>query len=138
MNSKPNNLRIPPQNLEAERAVLGSILISEEALNEVVELIKPEDFYDRRHSAIFNAVVELFNARMNVDLVTISDSLQKSGKVEEAGGASYLPELVESVATAANAVYYAQIVKERSTRRRLIDATTQIRGKGYEGEPETG
>ena len=137
MAKENNNLRIPPQNLEAERAVLGAILLGEEALNDALEILIKEDFYDKRHEVIFNAIQQLFGERQNVDLVTLTDRLMKSKTLDAAGGASYLTELVEAVASSANASYYCQIVKERSTRRHLINATTQISAKGYEGGIET-
>ena len=129
--------RMPPHNLDAERAVLGSILINAEALDEVLEGIKPRDFYDARHERIFNAIERLAENRQNVDSVTVTDQLRKSNDIEGSGGAVYLADIIECVPTAANVMYYATIVKDLSARRKLINVTTSIAMKAYEGEPET-
>jgi replicative DNA helicase len=132
-----NDIKMPPNNREAERAVIGSILINAEALDEVLEILKPQDFYDAQHEKIFAAIVKLAENRQNVDTITVSDQLRKSNDLEAAGGALHLVDIVEAVPTAANVVYYANIVKDRSARRRLIRVTSSIVVKGYEGEPET-
>jgi len=137
MKNPSDNIRIPPHNLDAEKAVLGALLLSEDALGEIVDILKPVDFYEKSHQAIFESVLSLYAARQNVDVVTLSDQMKKQKTLDSAGGVAYLCTLVEFVATTSNAVYYANIVKERSVRRRLIEATLALTGKGYESETET-
>ncbi len=131
------DIKMPPNNTEAERAVLGSVLINDEALDEVLEILEPQDFYDCQHEKIFAAILKLSENKQNIDTVTVTDQLRRTKDLEAAGGAVYLADIVEAVPTAANVVYYANIVKDRSARRRLIRVTSSITIKGYEGEPET-
>lgn len=127
-----NEGRIPPQSIEAEQSVLGSILIDGDALARVIEILKPEDFYEPAHRLIYDAVLELFDRGKAVDLITLSEALRKKGKLEEIGGIEYLTELIHSVPTAVNADYYAQIVREKAILRGLIRAGTEIARLGYE------
>ncbi len=110
-----NTLRevIPPQNLEAEMAVLGSMLIEEEAIAQVVEILTPESFYKDAHRKIFHCMTQLFNESKAIDLVTLTDVLEREGLSEQVGGPSYLASLTTTVPTAANVMYYARIVKEK-------------------------
>ncbi len=126
--------RIPPQNIEAEQSVLGSILIDSDALARVIEVLKPEDFYEPAHRLIYDVILELFDRGKAVDLITVSEALKKRGKFEEIGGIDYLTELIHTVPTAVNADYYAQIVKEKAILRALIRAGTEIARLGYEEE----
>lgn len=123
--------RIPPQNSEAEQAVLGAILLESEALTTAMERIRPEDFYRGTHQRIYEAMVDLADNNEPVDLVTLTAHLQNKNQLEEVGGVSYLTELANAVPTAANVDYYAQIVEEKSMLRRLIRAATQIVTTGY-------
>ncbi len=118
--------KLPPQNLEAERAVLGSMLIEEEAIALGIEMLTPASFYKDAHKKIFTAMVSLFNQNKAIDLVTLTDTLYKEGTMEEVGGASYLASLTTAVPTAANILYYAKIVKEKYILRHLITNATQI------------
>jgi replicative DNA helicase len=131
--------RIPPQNVEAEQAVLGAILLDGDALVTAMERITSDDFYRGSHQRIFEAMIELNADGEPVDLITLTARLQDKQQLEEVGGVSYLSELANSVPTAANIDYYAQIVEEKSMLRRLIRAATQIVSNGYaSGEDVSG
>jgi replicative DNA helicase len=128
--------RVPPQNLEAEQSVLGSMLLDRDAIARVVESLRPEDFYRDLHRTIYTAMLELFERGEPVDLITITNKLAGIGKLEDIGGASYLASLPNTVPTAANAEYYAGIVLEKAMLRALISAGTQIASLGFEGMDE--
>lgn len=113
-------LRVPPQNLDAERAVIGSVLIDNNCLLKVVDLVRPEYFYDLRHGILFETIVTLFSQNKPVDVVTLGSELKRKGKVTQSGGTSYLSEIISSVPTSANVEEYCKIVKENSVRRNLI------------------
>jgi len=130
--------RLPPQNVEAEQAVLGAILLDGEALVSVQERISQDDFYRTSHRLIFEAMVELSEEGEPVDLVTLTAKLKDKQQLEEAGGVRYLTELANAVPTAANVDYYASIVEEKAILRRLIRAATQIVSDGYAGGEDVG
>ncbi|WP_106769612.1 replicative DNA helicase [Paenibacillus faecalis] len=123
--------RIPPQNLEAEQAVLGAVLLQSEALITAMERVQTEDFYDKTHQMIYEVMVQLGEENQPIDLVTLTSRLQDKGQLEEIGGVSYLAKLANAVPTAANVDYYAQIIEEKSMLRRLIRTATQIVSEGY-------
>ena len=118
--------KMPPQNIEAEVAVLGSLLIEEDAIAHSIELLTPEYFYKGAHRRIFQSVINLFNENKGIDLVTLTERMNQDGMLEEAGGPSYLAYLTTAVPTAANLMYYARIVKEKYILRHLISSATQI------------
>jgi replicative DNA helicase len=126
--------KIPPQNLEAEMAVLGSMLLDEEAIAVAIESLDREAFYKEAHRKIFDKIAALFSADKPVDLVTLTNELKKDGALDEAGGASYLAGLANAVPTAANISHYAAIVKEKSILRALINNATRIVSLCYESE----
>ncbi len=128
--------RLPPQNIEAEQAVLGAMLIEREAISKVAEFLRAEDFYRDGHGKIFAAMLDLFNRNEAVDLVTVVEHLRKEDRLEQAGGLSYVASLANSVPTAANVMYHARIVEEKSLLRQLITAATNIATMGYEGAEE--
>lgn len=130
--------RIPPQNLEAEQAVLGAVLLDGDALVTAMERIGSEDFYGTKHQYIFEAMIELAEANDPVDLVTLTNRLQDKQQLEQIGGVSYLTQLANSVPTAANVDYYAQIIEEKSLMRRLIRAASQIASTGYTSSEAVG
>ncbi|TVX99940.1 replicative DNA helicase [Cohnella terricola] len=130
--------RVPPQNLEAEQAVLGAILLEAEALIAAMERLKSEDFYSVSHQRIFDAMIALNDDNEPIDLITLTARLQDLGQVEEVGGIIYLTKLANAVPTAANVEYYAQIVEEKSILRRLIRTATQIVSNGYATEEDVG
>jgi len=117
---------IPPQNLEAEKSVLGSVLIEKDALIEVSGWLMPQHFYDDRHAVIYQNVLELFENGLPIDLVTLADKLKKKKLLSKVGGRSYLTELASFVPSAAHVSEYANIVKETATRRGLISASSEI------------
>ena len=125
--------RMPPSDGNAERSVLGSMMIDPEAVGKAVELLQPEDFYKGSHREIFAAMVEQFSVNEPVDILTIGSNLNRSGKLEEVGGNYYLAELANQVASAANVEYHARIVLEKSMLRRLISISTEISGMAFEG-----
>ncbi len=130
-----DNLRkVPPQNLEAESSVLGGILLDNEAINRVLELIMPEDFYRESHRKIFRAMIGLSDRNEPIDIITLSDSLKARGELEAVGGAAYLASLNDFVPTAANIAYYARIVREKAILRQLISAATEIATRGFEDQ----
>ena len=136
--SGPDDL-LPPQDVNAERSVIGSMLMSKDAIADVAEQVRGEDFYRPAHETIFDAVIDLYGRGEPADAITVADELTKRGDLQRIGGQAYLHELVQSVPTAANAGFYAQIVAERAVLRRLVDAGTKIvqmgRGAG-EGNVE--
>ncbi|MCM3164394.1 replicative DNA helicase [Metabacillus litoralis] len=128
--------RIPPQNIEAEQAVLGAIFLQPSSITLTSELLIPEDFYRASHQKIYNAMLDLSDKGEPVDLVTITAALADVNLLEEVGGVSYLSDLANSVPTAANIEYYAKIVEEKSILRRLIRTATTIAQDGYSREDE--
>jgi replicative DNA helicase len=127
-------LQLPPQALEAEMAVLGSMLIQAEAVDRALELLDEKDFYKETHRKIFLAAAELHNARQAVDIVTVSDSLRAKKLLGEVGGPQFLQELQQKVATAAHVEHYAHIVREKSILRDLIRTATEVVGQAYREE----
>ncbi|MCX5685938.1 MAG: replicative DNA helicase [Candidatus Omnitrophica bacterium] len=129
--------RIPPQSIDAEMAVLGSMLLDREAISQAVEMLDPSHFYKEAHRRIFSAILKLFDENKGVDIVTLIEELKKSGALDEAGGPAYITMLSSNVPTAANFVHYAKIVKEKTIRRNLIDAATRIISDSYDLVQET-
>ncbi|MBU2700633.1 replicative DNA helicase [Sporomusaceae bacterium BoRhaA] len=128
--------RVPPQNVEAEQSVIGAMLIEREAISKVAEFLQPEDFYREAHRLIYTTILDLFNKNDAVDMVTVTENLRKVDKLESVGGISYITSLANSVPTAANVIYHARIVEEKSLLRLLINAATEIAGMGYEGSED--
>ncbi len=124
--------RLPPQSLEAERSVLGAMLIESEAIPRALTLLVPEDFYRDAHRAIYEAMLLLFERSEPVDLVTLSSELGKQGRLEAVGGAAYLTQLASGVPTAAHVERYAQMVRDRSLARQVIRAGTDIVARGFD------
>lgn len=129
--------RIPPQSIEAEQALLGSIMIKPDSLYEVIEYINAEVFYDPRHAIIFEAISDLFTESSPVDLLTLKDKLQVKKQLEQVGGEEYLASLATSVPSAANIEHYANIVHSRFIKRQLINASEDIAGIGYDEATES-
>jgi replicative DNA helicase len=126
--------RTPPQDNNAEQSVLGSMLLSKDAIADVIESVRGTDFYRPAHESIFDAIVDLYGRGEPADPVTIAAELQRRGDLARVGGAPYLHTLSASVPIAANAGYYAEIVREKAILRRLVDAGTRIAQWGYAGE----
>jgi replicative DNA helicase len=123
--------RLPPQNIEAEAAVLGSVLIDPQALTAVAELLRPDDFYRDAHRLIFQVCIDLYAQGRPADLVTIGDELDRRGQIDQVGGEDYITALVNTVPTSANVEYYAQIVERTSILRKLIHVAGQIAALAY-------
>ncbi len=124
--------KVPPQNLEAEQSILGGILLDNQALNAVLEILTQTDFYSDAHRKIFASIVDLSNRNEPADLITLSNIMKDQKKLDQVGGISYLASLVDNVGSAANISYYARIVKEKSTLRRMIEAATEILNRSYD------
>lgn len=129
--------RVPPHNLDAESAVLGALLLSKEALDVVVQVLRPSDFYRQAHRTLFETILEMSAESQEVDVLTLSHALAKAGKLDLVGGMSALAQLSESVPSAANAEYYAQIVKNSAVRRNLIDVSSKLIIQSYEESIES-
>lgn len=129
-----NNLavdRIPPHNILAEQCVLGAMILSKNAIADTYKLLLPSDFYDSRHEIIFNTILDLYAAGAASDPVTVPAELEKRGQLSRVGGLDYIHTVIHSVPTAANAAYYAQIVRDQATLRGLVEAGTRITQLGY-------
>ncbi len=124
--------KLPPQNLEAEASLLGAILVDNEAIIKVADKVSPEDFYVARNSLIFTAMLDLYESRQPIDLLTLANKLENIGELEKIGGSAYLTELVDAVPTAAHVANYAGIVAHKATLRRLIMAASKITSLGYD------
>jgi len=129
---KKINIRIPPQNIESEKALLGSIMLRPEALPEIMDIIRAEAFYVDKHRIIFSAMMDLYARREPIDLLTISSHLKEKSEIDRIGGMSYLTELVNTVPSASNAEHYAEIVQKKYTTRRLIEASEHISNISYD------
>lgn len=123
--------RVPPQDLDAEMSVLGGMLLSKDAIADVVEVLKGADFYRPAHETVYAAILDLYARGEPADPITVAAELTKRGELARVGGAPYLHSLVNAVPTAANAEYYAEIVHERAVLRRLVEAGTRITQMGY-------
>jgi replicative DNA helicase len=128
--------RLPPQNLDSEQAVLGSILIDRDAIVEVADFLHPEDFYRQAHGRIFEAMLGLFEHREPIDVVTVAEALERDGQLETVGGASYLSTLGNDTPTAVHVTQYGRIVERKAVLRRLISAAGKIAAIGYEDGPD--
>lgn len=126
----------PPQNIDAEESLIGSVLIEEKILVDIIDLVKPDDFYDPRNRIIFQTVVDLYSKNKQVDLLTVTNALTDKGQLEAVGGASRISDITAIIPTAAHASTYAEIVKEKAARRNLISAGEQIVKLGYEEEAD--
>lgn len=134
MTTAPDNFeRIPPQDLDAEQSVLGGMLLSKDAIDEVTEILTPRAFYKPAHETIYTAIVDLYAKGEPADPITVTAHLNRTGELDKVGGASYIHHLVQTVPTAANAEYYAEIVHEHAALRGLVGAGTQIVQLGYGG-----
>ncbi len=128
--------RVPPQNIEAEQAVLGAMMIDKEAISKATEILNENDFYRQDHRAVYQVIVDLFSRNQAVDMVTVTEALKREGKLEDVGGIQFITYLANAVPTAANISYHAKIVEEKSLLRQLISVSTQIAGSGYEGSED--
>lgn len=124
--------KMPPQNIDAETSLIGSILIDKEAIIKIADIVAAEDFYVDRHALIFNAIMDLYEKRQPLDLVSLANKLREVEELETIGGSAYLAELTSTVPSAAHVVHYAGIVSHKATLRRLISAANDITNFGYD------
>lgn len=137
MNAKKSGqLRIPPQNVESERALLGSIMLRSESIEDIMDIIRPESFYSEKHRLIFKAMMDLFLKNEPIDLLTLSSRLKERDLLDQTGGMSYLTELVNSVPSSSNAEYYGQMIQKKYLMRKLIEASEHICTLGYDETSE--
>lgn len=129
--------RIPPHNDEAEKSVLGSVILDKDALIEAVEILKPDDFYSEMHKEIYSAVLELYKKNEPVDILTLAEELKKRKSLEIVGGRAYLALLSAAAPTTANVGQYAKIVEEKAVLRRLIQASSEIMEKSYQDKEDS-
>lgn len=132
MSSSKMEPKIPPQNIDAEMSLLGAVLIDTDAIVRIADSVTVSDFYDERHQRIFEAVKKLYERHRPIDVLTLSNQLKDDGFLDVIGGATYLTELTNYVPTAAHVEHYAEIVSEKAIRRRLIKASQDIVGIGYD------
>jgi replicative DNA helicase len=125
-------IKVPPQNLEAEQAVLGAMMLEPEAGSSVFEMLQPEDFYRDNHRLIFSAIRDLFEKSDPIDLVSVAEILRQQGRLEQVGGIATISEIARSVPSAANVEYYARLVTEKALLRQLIRVSSSIVERGYE------
>ncbi len=129
--------KIPPQNIDAEKSLLGAVLIDEEVMADVTENVSAKDFYDKNHSIVYAAMLRLFEKHKPVDLLTLTDELKKRDELDVVGGSAYLTELTNYVPTAAHAATYAEMVSQKAVRRRLIRASADITELGFDESTNT-
>jgi len=125
-------IRVPPQNLEAEVSTLGALMLDSNAVIRVVDILGPDDFYRPQHQIIYKTILELFERREPIDVLSLTSRLREKGFLESVGGTSYLADLVNSVPTASNVAHYAEIVKKKKIMRELIRASSEIAELGYD------
>ncbi len=130
-------LKLPPNDPQAERSVLGAILIDQSAINLVFEFLKPAHFYQSEHQLIFSSMLALFEKQKPIDLVTLQDELKRDGTLKKIGGASYLSDLINTVPTSAYVEHYGHIVKDNYTKRKLIELASRMVEKSFDGLGDT-
>lgn len=129
--------KVPPQNIDAEKSLLGAVLIDEETLADISEHVTHKDFYDKRHGIIYGGMMRLYEKHKPVDLLTLTEELKRKNEIEIIGGSAYLTELTNYVPTAAHAEAYAELVAQKAVRRRLIKASGEISELGFDEETTT-
>lgn len=129
--------KIPPQNIDAEKSLLGAVLIDEETLADISEHVTVKDFYEKRHSIIYGGMMRLYEKHSPVDLLTLTDELKRKKELDTIGGSAYLTELTNYVPTSAHAEAYAELVAQKAVRRRLIKASSEIAEYGYDEKTST-
>jgi len=129
--------RVPPQAVEAEKSVLGSMLLEKDAIGKVIEILDEGRFYKEAHRKIFRAVLKLYEKNEGVDIITLSEELKSRGELEAVGGQAYLSTLFDYVGTAAHVEYHSRIVRDKAILRSLINVSTEIANKSYEGKEDT-
>src|SRR3989344_2699122 len=133
---RTSEIRMPPQNIEAEMSTLGSLMLDKDAIFKVADFLAPRDFYKPTHGDIYDAILDLVQKREPVDIVSVTNRLQEKGKLEGVGGSSYLASLVNTVPTASHVAHYASIVRKKRMLRDLIEASQHIAELGYKEEEQ--
>ncbi len=133
---KAPNLRVPPQNLDSEKALLGSVMLRPECMNDIVDIITADAFYADKHRIIFNVMLDLYRKNEPIDIVTVSACLKDKKMLDQVGGGSYITELANLVPSAANVRHYAAIIQKKHMMRRLIEASEHLSGLGYDENGE--
>ncbi|UCF82990.1 MAG: replicative DNA helicase [Desulfobacteraceae bacterium] len=133
----PTYLKVPPHNIDAEQAILGAILINNDAMNQILDILSPDDFYRETHMSIFEGMVYLYNNSEPIDMITLSRFLVSKNLLERVGGADYLASMVEAVSTSAGVIHHAQIIKDLSVRRKLISQCSAISESCFQEWEET-
>lgn len=128
--------KLPPQNLEAEQSVLGSLLIDKDAIVKIADILSAKDFYKEAHGIIFESMLDLYEKREPIDILSLSSRLQEKGQLETIGGRGYLAELTNAVPTASHVVSYAQIIRKKATLRNLLNAASEITSLGWKEEED--
>src|SRR3989339_2024276 len=128
--------KIPPQNLEAEMSLLGAILIDKDAMFKIADIVYSDDFYKNAHTAVFETILELYAKNEPIDVLTLGNRLEEKGVLEKIGGRSYLISLSNAVPTSSHILQYANIVRRKSTLRKLLGAASEITRLGYKEEAE--
>lgn len=136
LKSPYSHIRVPPQNLDSEKALIGASMLRPDALHEIFDTVRPESFYSEKHRIIFDAMLDLFSKNEPIDLLSLSSRLKERNQLEQIGGASYLTELVSSVPSASNVKHYADIIHRKFMMRRLIEAANNITELGYDETEE--
>jgi len=136
MANTPQKDKIPPQHIEAEKSLLGSLMIDKDAIIKVVDFLQPRDFYRKQHQIIYQAMQELFDKNLSIDLISLSTRLKEKGQLEAIGQKSYLVDLVNSVPNALHVLEYAKIVQKKRILRDLIQCSYEIGEMGFREEEE--
>ena len=127
---------MPPQNPEAEQSVLGALMLDRDAITKIADILSPDDFYEHRHGVIFQAMLDLYEDRSSIDILTVTNRLEERKLTEAVGGATYITQLVNAVPSAVNIVHYADIVRRKGTLRKLISAANEINELGFHEEED--
>ena len=135
-NPAPSGRMLPPQNIEAEQAVLGTILIQDKALLKVIDLLQPGDFYRDAHKSIYAAMMALFDKHEPHDLITVTGLLSDQNKLEDVGGAAYLASLTDIIPFTGTLVHHARIIRKKSILRRLIQTSTEVAARCYDAQDD--
>ncbi|MBI2592796.1 MAG: replicative DNA helicase [Candidatus Colwellbacteria bacterium] len=125
------DLKLPPQDIEAEQSVLGALMLDKDAIFQVADVLGPDDFYKKAHSIIFGAILKLWERREPIDILSVTAELKRAEELKEVGGSSYLTELINSVPTASHVGHYGKVVKEKKVLRDLISASAQITEEAF-------
>ncbi len=136
MAGKQDHLRVPPHNIEAEQSVLGSLMLDKDAIIKIADLVRPGDFYKNDHNTIYETMLELYEDREPIDVLSLANRLEEKGKIDAVGGSSYLASLVNLVPSASNVAHYAKLVQKKSLLRRLISAASEIVEMGFNEEDD--